>query len=1078
MKRHSSIPAILGAVLGVMLGTLALTSAAALAAAPEAPETLKPEAVGASGALLRGILNPGKEGAPGTFEIDTYEFLYKASATECKGGAKSPAGMSLGGGMEPVAQEITGLQPHARYAVCLAASNGTQAIGTPVTFITGPLEAPEDSVSEVTATTAKLSGALNPQNEAEPSRYDFFYFTSASECINSGFAYNAGEGISSGAEHEAQSVVVTGLSPDVTYTYCLVAQHEGEEARGLPVTFTTPVAAPTIGYEDVTSVGTGEAIVGAGIDPDGLATSYRVEYGATAAYGASTPAVSIGAGDAAASALVHLSGLQPSMSYHFRFVAENEHGAVTGEDETLVTTASSGGSTGALPDNRAYELVSSPTENVTVYSLSGGPHGVNSDPGDESGNQPDRAAAEGNAIAYSGAPAREEGDGAFSDGQSNEWVATRAPNGWTDSDVTPSGGNTDDEYSVFSESLSVGVLLADNSVSIAASPMAPAGCRQEIFSRSSDGALHSLIAQPPNAGECGYSSSADVSANGDHVIFEDEVALTPGAASSGAFERHNVYDSVGGSLHQVNVLPDGQPESSPDAWLGAPPEGTGNDDSPNYSNAISADGSRVFWTSIVQEGATLVPRDLYLRENDTAPQSPIGPDGECTTAGDACTVQVDVGEAACVKAGQCKSGGGLFWTASADGSKVLFTDENKLTPNSTAGAGEPDLYEYEVATGTLTDLTVAHTGHADVQGVIGASEDAEYVYFAANGVLASDASGDGETAQTGREEGKTDIYLVHDGVTTFIAAGGVRFPELDPEYFSDWARGLGARTAEVNPDGQAMVFESTAPVTGYDNHGVNSEGGGMEAPEVFVYDAATNRISCASCDPTGAPPNVPIAAESSLLPLAGSGEVLAKEFLLRWLSASGSRVFFDSEQALVPQDTNGVIDVYEWERPASGSEPSNSCSLTSPSYSKVDEGCVFLLSGGQSPDASYLADADAEGDNVFFTSRGTLTPEVGDENVAMYDARVDGGFRELSTSCVGTGCQGVPPAPPIFATPASATYNGVGNFESAPTVVHKTSASKRSKCRKGSVRKGEKCVKRKSKKQAKRPGKHVKRRKK
>src|ERR1700728_3294036 len=100
MKRHSSIPAILGAVLGVMLGMLALTSAAALAAAPEAPETLKPESVGASGALLRGILNPAKEGAPGTFEIDTYEFLYKASATECKGGVKSPAGMSLGGGME------------------------------------------------------------------------------------------------------------------------------------------------------------------------------------------------------------------------------------------------------------------------------------------------------------------------------------------------------------------------------------------------------------------------------------------------------------------------------------------------------------------------------------------------------------------------------------------------------------------------------------------------------------------------------------------------------------------------------------------------------------------------------------------------------------------------------------------------------------------------------------------------------------------------------------------------------------------------------------------------------------------
>jgi hypothetical protein len=211
-----------------------------------------------------------------------------------------------------------------------------------------------------------------------------------------------------------------------------------------------------------------------------------------------------------------------------------------------------------------------------------------------------------------------------------------------------------------------------------------------------------------------------------------------------------------------------------------------------------------------------------------------------------------------------------------------------------------------------------------------------------------------------------------------------------------------------------------------------------------------------------------------LLPISGGGRNLANEFQPRWLSANGSRVFFDSEQPLAPQDTNGVIDVYEWERPASGSEPNNSCNLSSPNYSKRDDGCVYLLSGGQSPDGSFFADADAEGNNAFFTSRGTLTPEIGDENVAMYDARVGGGIRELSTACVGTGCQGVPPAPPIFATPSSVTYDGVGNFERQPTVAH----SLRAKCKKGSTRKGGKCVRRKRAKKTKRPSKHVKRRKK
>jgi hypothetical protein len=48
--------------------------------------------------------------------------------------------------------------------------------------------------------------------------------------------------------------------------------------------------------------------------------------------------------------------------------------------------------------------------------------------------------------------------------------------------------------------------------------------------------------------------------------------------------------------------------------------------------------------------------------------------------------------------------------------------------------------------------------------------------------------------------------------------------------------------------------------------------------------------------------------------------------------------------------------------------------------------------------------------------------------VKLYDARVGGGFPESSLACTGTGCQGVPPGPPIFATPSSVTFSGVGNF--------------------------------------------------
>jgi hypothetical protein len=58
----------------------------------------------------------------------------------------------------------------------------------------------------------------------------------------------------------------------------------------------------------------------------------------------------------------------------------------------------------------------------------------------------------------------------------------------------------------------------------------------------------------------------------------------------------------------------------------------------------------------------------------------------------------------------------------------------------------------------------------------------------------------------------------------------------------------------------------------------------------------------------------------------------------------------------------------------------------------------------------------------------------------------------------------VPPAPPIFATPSSVTYAGVGNFEPQPTPAHKATSTRSVKCKKGEIRKGAKCVKKKKKK--------------
>jgi len=236
---------------------------------------------------------------------------------------------------------------------------------------------------------------------------------------------------------------------------------------------------------------------------------------------------------------------------------------------------------------------------------------------------------------------------------------------------------------------------------------------------------------------------------------------------------------------------------------------------------------------------------------------------------------------------------------------------------------------------------------------------------------------------------------------------------------------------------------SSQSLTGYPNEGLR---------EVYVYNAETNNLSCASCNPSGAPPAIAGGnfGTAAFLPLSFSYDESMNTYQPRWINEEGSRVFFDSAEPLVSQDTNGLQDVYEWERDGAGS-----C--------QTAEGCVYLLSGGISTDLSAFVDSSANGDDVFLVTRAQLVPQDRNEDDELYDARVYGVQPLVPTACTETGCQGGPSAPPPFATPPSATFNGVGNFEPlppAPAVKPKPPA-KAKQCKKGYVKKRGRCVKKK-----------------
>ena len=843
------------------------------------------------------------------------------------------------------------------------------------------------------------------------------------------------------------SAEVSGLTPDTLYDVRVDATNGNglEQEQGEPHHFVAP-AHPAISGEQASAVQSSTATLQAQVDPGGAQTSYYVEYGTSEPY-AKTTAQSTGAGLEATGVQVQLSGLRPETEYHARVVAGNlVDGRVLGGELTFTTAAAAAPSAVVLPDGRVYELASPhvPGSDADVYlpeyaepvTTQASVYGIFSD-------YPAQVAPDGEAVVYAGDAPPTTGEGDEFVGGGNEFLARHlAGGGWSTADIQPPERERP-KYRAFSSDLSVGIVesveplaagpLPENTSDFYAHPTAAgAGGAYDPLATGLAPVSSDYLTPESSSSFPPFYAGANAGTEGpagvpafSHRLFEATGALpsSPQARNGGSGED-NLYDSFAGQLYSVNVLPDGQPD--PNATFGSPWRFQHGEEYLGLTDAISADGSRIFWTAQedVEEEVqgtrknqlVYKPKALYVREDDTSP-------GAATVQVDASTLPGTAQEKA------AKGGGGQFWMASSDGSRVFFLDEKRLTSDSTAETGEPDLYEYEVNSevgkpGALTDLTVETAGveanageHADVQGVLGTGEgeDGSYVYFAADGVLATNKvnNGGGEEAA---QPGRPNIYVSHEGDTTFVAsgAGGESvIPGPGAGSVGDWQLAAGLRTAQVTPTGQGLLFMSSAPLTGYRN--VLE---GHELDEVYLYEAGSRALRCVSCNPTGAAP-VPTEM-SKRYPKTFAGGFFPYTRLLAYqtpsISEDGSRIFFDSAEPLVPQATSGYIGVYEWERDGTGT-----CAQS--------QGCIYLLSSPTNLENSYLIGTDATGDNVFFISRADLVAgDYGGDDDVVYDARVDGYEPPAKEACNGTGCQGVPPAPPIFATPASVTFSGTGNF--------------------------------------------------
>ncbi|HWA55397.1 MAG TPA: hypothetical protein VG816_14600 [Solirubrobacterales bacterium] len=969
----------------------------------------------------------------------------------------NPAGPFSGSGTTPVSAGATGLSAETNYRFRLLASssNGSNG-GAVLSFSTpGAINVQTDPATNITASGATLNGTINPEG-TEPEECAFEYRTGFGSftkvpCAES--PATIGSGNSPVSVHLDLSELVGGTE----YQFRLFGKNEFGSKQGGNEFFNTN--GPSLGSVSVGGVSETSATFHATVNPNGVDTSYVFEYVTQADFEASGFAgatsvplggESIGAGTANVEVSATAEGLEPKGAYRFRVSATSADGTSTSSALPFATFGPAPvfgpcpndrfrtGPSAKLPDCRAYEQAT-PTDKYGS-DVSGNTFGV-------------QAASSGDAVTFytfAGFPGPEHfaiTNVLLSRFDGAKWSTAGLAN-------PPSYGNQDNTLGWTSDlRLSFGIPRVGGG--------APGNAL--VMRDSATGARTVLI--PQGAGFTKGPSQerliGGVFDDDSKVLFaaNGDVPVTSGPAPL-SMTKANVYlyDRDTGELTLAGLLPDSAcatPPCVPAAGSQFPfAFGTFAQD----GNVVSTDGDVYFIDSSGQ---------LYLRRDAAGPG--------------ATTVQVS--------ASQKTNGGGSggsdpngpqpveFSGATPSGSKALFMSKEELTNDASTGGDETqDLYAYDKETGGLTDLAPG----GKVIGVLGYSNDASSVYFAANGDL--DGAGPaqaGNCEPANSEGGSCSVYLwqaegtggctTTGGCTSFVFRSEAGFGNGDYNWYSSLVGDM--KTARVSSDGSTLVFSSRSQLTAYDNQGT---------AEFYRYEATSGQISCLTCSSSGVPPvGKPDLKNGDLYHAPGTHlSFKAQRFLSRNLSPDGKRFFFQSPDKLVPADVNGEVscgeeeetqvgsgpsceDVYEWEAPGEGS-----CTEGSSAYSPVNGGCIYLLSTGTGIYPSYLADVSESGDTAFIYSRQKLVPSDEDNQEDIYAVKVDGGLayqhEARPASCEGDACRGASSKPSSAPGAGTAAFEGPGNPKSN---INKTRCpkGKRTVHSKGKVR----CVAKKHKKHAK-----------
>jgi hypothetical protein len=905
--------------------------------------TLAPvSAVTYTSAQLKGTVNPNGGPTPTNWHFE-YSLTGEDGTFQRAGeGGELSEAAAEGTSPVPVEESLVGLEAGRTYFVRLVATNEFEQnrAFAARSFATESISPPTVSIAPpaaVTGTTASFSGVIDPEG-TDPAFAVHWHFQCTPECPGLEGDLPAG---TSPATVESEA---TGLLPGTAYQVTLVAKNAGEPASAGPERFTTATIAPTISGAGVTAA-TAEAQFGVQLNAGGAATSYYAEYGPTPGYGSRTPAKVLSALGTPQGVAVNLTGLAPSTTYHARFVATNAIGSAASSDLSF-TTQANGVVTGPCPNETIrVQQGSTRLPDCRAYEMVS--------PVDKNGGSVSALPLDivwqkaFSAVSPNGEVAAFWSYQAFANSVSsnvNSYRAARGSTGWDTvamNPPTPGPGLNIGVGKIWpvGSTKDLSHFFLDSPL-----PLVPQDKSQFLLSPTveetdaytvSPGEGVSWISQPD-----GYESSPSASwwigstSDGKRLYFQSERTLVPEAA--GRVSGSILYERADGHTKMVGLDSAGEPVSTCGSILANSKGEFGGENyprSPDYG-AISEDGSRVYFTS---------PDPTFAREIPACevPAQLYLRSGNQTTEvsrSRRSTSDPDPSPA-------------VFQAAAENGGVVYFSSNAALTEDASLGA-DGMLYAYRAATDQL-ELVVP----SGFENVLISSNDGSRVYYV--------------------RDGSIYVYSLTDHQSHLIATAA----GLAPLSYN-------ALAVSVTPDGSRLLFQSRENLTGYDSDGFL---------EVYLYDAASQRLTCVSCQAgrqATADSTLPFVSSELNYPVNGRVRP-------RYLNYAGNRAFFQTTMALVSSDVNGAADVYEWH-----------------------DGTLSLVSDGRNPRGSYYFGASDDGSDIFITTAARLVSRDHDDDVDIYDARVDGGFVEptVSAGCVEESCQGaIANAPSAVPSPGTAS---------------------------------------------------------